>query len=529
MSSLKSQARTILARRRTELRDGEEVPPRFAAFCGWLGVALSPAQELCARVLYDGEDIPDTDLGRALFGRTGPVPPDARGVVAAVCGGRGGKSHRLVALRLLHGMLTRDLSSLAAGQRAVALVIAPRDSLRQEVINYVRGACALRPELRRMLRGDPGEVSSTAEIRRPDGRVVVLEGGVATHGGYGGRGRSLTDFAMDEVAFFRDSSYRVNDAEIYKAASPRVLPGGQTILASTPWAQSGLLWDLYSANWGKPTTALAVKATTTQLNPSDWARAIVERERVRDPENARREFDAEFMAGGTTVFFDSALIDGAIDDALNAGRQPEPRDIARAGADFGFRSDSSALAVVHLVGDRLLTAELVERRPEPGKPLVPSETVASFRDRCHAHGVTYVTADGHYREAIVEHLGAIRFTDAPAAPHEAFVRARTLLREGKVRLPRHERLIRQLREVEARPLPGGGMSIHMPRWRTGGHGDLAQAWVLAVASFGGEAWPEPEPQPGTVAWEDREREKRRREYQQRSEQRFSREPWKVNR
>jgi hypothetical protein len=232
------------------------------------------------------------------------------------------------------------------------------------------------------------------------------------------------------------------------------------------------------------------------------------------------------MAGGTTVFFDAGLIESCVDDTITGGRVAKPGELVRAGADFGFRSDSSALAIGHLVGELVVCAELLERRPEPGKPLVPSETVRDFRDRCYAHGASFVTADGHYREAIVEHLGTLPFADAPSQPHEAFVRVRTLMREGRIRIPRHERLIRQLREVEARPLPGGGMSIHMPRWRTGGHGDLAQAFVLMAASLGGERIEELPPQPGTVEWEAVQREKRRREYQERAEQRFSREPWK---
>jgi hypothetical protein len=48
-----------------------------------------------------------------------------------------------------------------------------------------------------------------------------------------------------------------------------------------------------------------------------------------------------------------------------------------------------------------------------------------------------------------------------------------------VRLPRHDRLLRQLREVTVRPLTGGGMSVSSPR-SPGGHGDLVSALVLAL-------------------------------------------------
>lgn len=517
----------VVAERAAPRSSRIDVPARFVDFLEWLGVAPSEAQRVVCGVAYDGDDIPDTPLARRIFGRAGPVSAEERGIVAAVCGGRGGKSYVLVALRLLHGMLTRDLSSLAPGQRAVSLVIAPRDSLRQEVVNYVRGAIASHAGLRGLLLGGADDVGESVRIRRPDGRLVTLEGGVATHGGYGGRGRSLTDVALDEVAFFRDASYRVNDRQIFEAASARVLPGGQAILASTPWAEAGLLHEVFTANHGKAGgTALAFRATTEELNPSPWAKQIVERERRRDPENARREFDAHFMTGQTTVFFDAALIAACTDPSLDGGRMPKPGELVRAGADAGFRSDSSALAVAHLSGMMILIGELLEMRPEPGKPLVPSEVVRTFRDRCHAHGASYLTADGHYREAIVEHLGTIGFADAPAAPHEAFVRCRTLMREGRVRFPPNERLLRQLREVEARPLPGGGMAIHMPRWRTGGHGDLAQALVLAVSSFGGEPIAAPAPSWGSPEWEAAEQEKRRRELEAKRDDRYTRAPWK---
>jgi len=188
-------------------------------------------------VAYDG-GLPEGDLGRRLFGFVGSVSVAARSVVTAVCGARGGKSYVVVALRLVHGMLVRDLRSLAPGQRAVALIVAPNDKLRREVLNYARGAVRSKPELEAMVVEDSADGFG---MKRPDGHIVRFETGVATAGGYGARGRALTDFALDECAFFRDSSFKVNDEEIFRAGSARVLPGGQTIVASTPWAEAGLL------------------------------------------------------------------------------------------------------------------------------------------------------------------------------------------------------------------------------------------------------------------------------------------------
>jgi hypothetical protein len=426
------------------------------------------------------------------------VPMGARGVVGAVCGARGGKSYVVVALRLVWGMLVRDLSSMAPGQRAVALIVAPNDKLRREVLNYARGAVRSKPELEAMVTED---TTDGFGMRRPDGHVVRFETGVATAGGYGARGRALTDFALDECAFFRDSSFKVNDEEIFRAGSARVLPGGQTIVASTPWAQAGLLYELHKRNFGKPTDALVAHAPTLVMHDSEMTRTIVEREHRRDPDNAAREFDAKFMTSGTTVFFEPSVVDASVVDETF---EVQSADEIVAGADFGFRSDSSALVLVAKRGDRLHVFDGSEERPEEGAPLKPSKTVAAFATKI-AGRCGHLMADGHYREAIAEHLDThgLSFMDAPKTPADTYVRARMLLRESKVvihPLPFRDRMLQQMREVQGRPTAGGGMSIMHPRWAKGGHGDLVAALVLALWQLYGDAVQEKRPEVGTQEW-----------------------------
>lgn len=486
-----------------------EVPLAFLAFCAWLGVVLTAGQAEFARVAYDA-GLPEGTLGQRLFGFVGEVQVAARSVVTAVCGARGGKSYVVVALRLVHGMLVRDLRSLAPGQRAVALIVAPNDKLRREVLNYARGAVRSKPELEAMVVEDSAEGFG---MKRPDGHVVRFETGVATAGGYGARGRALTDFALDECAFFRDNSFKVNDEEIFRAGSARVLPGGQTIVASTPWAEAGLLYNLHKRNFGKPQDAIVAHAPTLVLHDSEMTRTIVERERSRDPDNAKREFDAQFMTGGTTVFFESSSIDAALTDDAFA---PEPHDMIAAGGDFGFRSDSSALLLVAMRGGTVHVFDGAEERPTEGVPLKPSKTVAAFA-KTIAGRCSYLMADGHYREAISEHLEAqgLAYIPAPAQPAETYVRARMLLREGRVKihgLHFRDRLVQQMREVHGKPTSGGGMSIVHPRWATGGHGDLVAALVLAVWQVTGDAVPAEPPTP-----EEQRREARAQRFREEEE------------
>ena len=93
---------------------------------------------------------------------------------------------------------------------------------------------------------------------------------------------------------------------------------------------------------------------------------------------------------------------------------------------------------------RYRVAELHERRPAEGQPLKPSETVREFAGIVTRQRATYVVADGHYREAIAEHLAtaSLGFVDAPTTPADAFVRARELLHEGRCVLPNEPRFLR---------------------------------------------------------------------------------------
>jgi hypothetical protein len=459
----------------------------FTQFCATvLGVTLTPAQRVLCAVAFDGVEPvslkgADREIARKLFGDVDQIPPEARHVLVAVCGARGGKTY-LCALRLLYLALTVPLDTLAPGELAVGVIVAPDLRLARQALRYALGAARACKAIAARIESDSAD---GFVLKRENGHRVSVECLPATRGGSALRGRSLVGAVLDECAFFRDESYQVNDTELFKAVAPRVMAGGQVVIASTPWSEAGLLFDSFHANHGHPRTAIAAHAPTLLLRNDARTRGLVERERERDPDNARREFDAEFMSAGTGAFFDPAAIDAATDADSVLPRSKRDRALVSAGADFGFRSDSSALVVVQRAGGLFHVDHVLELRPEKGKPLVPSVVVATFANEVKGFGHDTVVSDAHYRESVVEHLESTGLLLQPApegqtGKAETYVRARTLINEGKVRLPNHPRLLRQLKEVVATPTSGGGLSISSPRWRAGGHGDLVSAFVLAV-------------------------------------------------
>lgn len=292
------------------------VPRGFLEFCRWLGIRLTPGQALLWGVLTADPEPVDRSLAREVFGEANldDLPVGCRDVGVICAGARSGKSY-LGALFMVWSLYVSDLRSLAPGQRAVALVIAPNDKLRKECVAYARGAVKSKAALEATVIEDAADGFT---VRRPDGHEVRFEAGVATPGGYGARGRSLCAFLTDEVAFFRDKDHAVSDEEIFRAGSARVLPGCKSIVSSTPWAKSGLLYELYKANFGHPKTALVAHAATLTMHDSEMTRALVARETARDEVNAAREFGAHFLSNSAEEMFSEDLLMSCVDATINA-------------------------------------------------------------------------------------------------------------------------------------------------------------------------------------------------------------------
>jgi hypothetical protein len=461
----------------------------FAEAPAYCGLELSP---LVAGIMDTASGIAPSTLtdeqASEFFGcPLSGLPSEPRRTVAIRTGGRGGKTSRLVATKALHAAWTVPLPDLRRGEVASSLLVAPDLKLARQALSFVVGYVEGSSVLRKALVEAP--TKDSLELRRADGKRVRVEVLAASRGGRGVRGRTLVFAGLDEACFFLDETTGVvNDADLYRAVLQRVAPGGQVWIVSTPWlADTGLLETTIAKNWGRHEHALVCTASTRAMNPSWDPTGEVERDmRAQDPDAAVREIDGLPMAGGASTFFDHTAIKRAVDESIELPVAPSPGTVVSCGADFGFKSDSSACVVVHKVAGRHVVADVVERRPERGAPLKPSEVVKEFASVLQRHRASYLRADGHYREAVREHLYAfdLGFVNGPEGATgklETYTKARALLHEGKVTLPNHPRLLKQLREVVSRPTPGGGLTITSPRWRgSGGHGDLVSALVLAL-------------------------------------------------
>jgi hypothetical protein len=457
----------------------------FLAFAERLRVKLSRGQRVAAAVAFDGVDPrdfdgEDADTARAIFGEVATVPPEARSTAVFVCGARAGKTSLFCALRALHLALTVPVDGLAPGEQAFVVIVAPDLRLARQCLSFAKGHAKADDRIRRCVIGE----SADGFVLARDGREVSVECLPATRGGSAVRGRTLLGAVLDEAAFFRDESAIVNDAELYRALLPRIVAGGQLVIASTPWAEEGLLYELHAAQFGAPRSAIVCHAPTLAMRDDVILRARVALERVRDPDNAAREYDGTFFASGASSFFDPQTVAAALHD-VPLPMPPDPSAVVFVGADFGFRSDASSIVVAQRVGPVVVVADVHELRPSKGAPLQPSAVVDAFALVAKRYGATSIAADLHYsesvRELLARHgLGLVALPNGAEGKAAQYVAARSLLREGKVKLPNHARLLAQLKAVVAKPTSGGGLAISSQRRASGGHGDVASACVAAL-------------------------------------------------
>lgn len=500
------------------------IPLLFSVFLAeTLGLQMSPKFEAICDA-SDGQPIELCDEDSiATFGcKASELPTEPRRVVIVRAGGRSGKTSRMLAPKAIHAALTVPLPTLARGEHAWALIVAPNMTLAMQCLNFVRGFFEENDDLRslvvngrRRARLDESAQVGTATcitLRRPqDGKLVDIRVGVASSGGTHGRGKTLACALFDEAEFFSSESDKVvNDRDLFQACIQRVVPGGQLWMGSTPWIEGyGVMEEIIGSEWGRHEEALIAQGPTRALNPTwDPDYSIESHMRRTDPENAAREIDAIPLAAGSKLFFPPSLVEKCVNRARNERDKtmhlpPRPDLQHYAGTDLAFRKNSSALTITRqeIVGEAdsaSLKVRVVfhrEEKPKRGFALKPSEVCAGFAQDLIGYRVFRVLGDIIYGPTAHEEFGKAAVID-PVTQAErrivyedwnpsnenvgaAFTRMRELMSEGHFEVPLDEQMLAQLRRVTSRPTPTGGVQIVLPRIGNS-HGDVIMAMAIAV-------------------------------------------------
>jgi hypothetical protein len=395
-------------------------------------------------------------------------PPQAPFKEAAlICGRRGGKS-RVLALIAAYLATHRDYEPhLAPGEVATIAVIAADRRQARTIFRYIRGALEDVPLLRAMIQEEQAE-SLTLSNR------VVIE--IATASFRVTRGYTFAAVLADETAFWRNENSANPDAEIVGALRPGLssIPGAMLLLASSPYAKRGVLYEAFRRHYGKDGARVLVwRGTTAEMNPRIDPTIIAEAYE-EDPAAASAEYGAEFRddiaAFVTREVVDACTVPGRYEVPPISGTH------YHAFVDpSGGSSDSMTLAIGHYDGgysdDRRTVLDAV-REVKP--PFSPEQVVGEFCALLKSYRISAVTGDRYggewCREPFRKH--GIRYELAPKPKSDIYRDLLPVLNSGRCELLDNPRIAKQLLDLERRTARGGRDSIdHSP----GSHDDLANA------------------------------------------------------
>jgi hypothetical protein len=450
-----------------------------------MGTTLTKAQRAFCLVVYEGKDPIDLadglrEIALQMFGcervHVLPVPPQF-----LVCRfGRGsGKTSLIAAARGLYRMLTADISRCGKGDKPAVAAIAPRGDTAKNMIAMAREMAEhdwIRPLL---------VASSKWEftIRRPhDGKDVVFRVYPKGRGGVSVRGYSFIDTMIDEAEFLSSNSSDavVRDKDLLNATTPRLLPDARVTLVSTPWPAVSECAKYFEENFGHPKYAIAAWASTPMMRDNDpHTMGLIAADMARDPQHAEREYYCRITDGAAGMFFEVSALERMI--------RHEPyfptKVKSSCGIDPAFVNDSFGCVVVERFGKTLMATGMLILRPEPKRPLIPSDAVTSCCDLAKGLGSKIFATDTHRVATVKQHATREGVQVYVVNPEQSMIYLRDVIRENKISLPdtlEARLLISQLRTVTFRPKPGGGIAITQQRSREAGHGDLVSALANAV-------------------------------------------------
>jgi hypothetical protein len=388
-----------------------------------------------------------------------------------VLAGRGGGKSRISAAVAVYiaCFLKHDLDP---GEQGFVLVLAASKDQAGTVFRYALAFLKRSPILRSMI----ARVTST-EIELVNSVTIAVH----PNSFRSIRGRALLAVVADEIAFWRSEESANPDLETYRAVVPALARcNGMLIAISTPYRRAGLLHTKFRDHYAVDDDAvLVVKGSTTIFNPTiDQAR--IAKELSKDPEAARSEWEAEFRSD-VAALLDEAVIDDAIDHARPlelTHRVGACKYHAFIDASAG-RHDAFTLAIGHVEGEKgapkgseIFHADVIRGHPAP---FDPRSVAQEFAQLAREYGCTKMIGDAFAGEWVASAFldAGMRYEVSPLRKSDLYLEALPAFNRGGVRVPNHERLLRELRTLERRVHRSGKDSVDHPPY--GGSDDYANA------------------------------------------------------
>ncbi|MFY2790513.1 terminase large subunit domain-containing protein [Rhodococcus sp. MALMAid1271] len=324
------------------------------------------------------------------------------------------------------------------------------------------------------------------------------------------RGRSIDLLIVDEANFMAE--------ELWTAAQFTVVarPGSRIVMASSPWTQDHFFARTWRQGKLEPGEMYASFHWPSTISPLVDAALLETFKASMTSRDYAREVLAEYV-DDTGAYFTAAELDDAV-----AGYELTPPEkafgqLAVAGVDWGFH-DSNALVLLGVLDDQELNRgkhgdEIVYFIPwleaharMPYSTFI--ERIAAvargydlYRIVSEVNGVgampTSVLQETVYRQS--GPYGRTTMVTPVVTDNRrkasGYGAVKLLLQQGRLVLPRHPELLKQLHALQYEQTPSGAMRIEVPE--VAGHDDLADALMQVMSTVQGNvaAWRPDDPRP----------------------------------
>jgi len=295
-----------------------------------LGVSFAerPCQKVILKSLYG---LPlekhELKLYRRLTGNKEEFEPGTeKSEAVLVLGTRSGKS-LLASICALYAATREEYRQyLSPGEIGYVVIIATRQKQCEQIVQQnVARLASMSPTLSKMIQ-DVWQ----SELSLSNGIKIVSAPCSST----AMRGIAVVMLIEDELAYFMREGPKADEL-IYNSLRPRMAQfvNAKFMAISTPAGRQGLLWQLFNEGSQIP-GRLTCSGPTSLVNPV-IPKDFLEKEKRRDPDNYRREFEAEFAQRSEQYLSDNLI---AKTCRLTGELPPEP------GVSYALGVDQSGLS-----------------------------------------------------------------------------------------------------------------------------------------------------------------------------------------
>lgn len=370
---------------------------------------------------------------------------------ATVAGRRGGKSRILALIAVYLACFRNYAPHLAPGEAATIAVIAADRKQARSIFRYALGMLEALPSMKSLIKD---QTADSIVLHNQ----VVLE--ITTASLRSTRGYSFAAVLVDEIAFLRTDETSANpDIEVLQAIRPGLasIPGSMLLLASSPYAKAGVLWETFRDYYGRDDAdVLVFRGTTRELN-STIPQRVIDKAYERDPASAAAEHGAEFRSD-LESYVSRAAAEACVEWGRHElSRMPNVRYTGFVDASSGSGSDQFTCAIGHREQDIAVLDLVRARKP----PFSPQAVVAEYCDTLKLYGITSVCGD-RYAGGIVAEMfekQSIKYIPSERNRSEIYIDFLPMLNSGKVRLLDHPKMISELCALERRSSRGGGRDV----------------------------------------------------------------------